>query len=82
MWNLSSENGSLGTFFITNVRLVWFANSAETFNVSMPYLQMKSVRMRESKFGLALVLETAPQRTGRAASGKDARSGCGPPPPA
>ena len=26
VWNLSSEQGNLGTFVITNVRLVWFAN--------------------------------------------------------
>ncbi|GAX84056.1 hypothetical protein CEUSTIGMA_g11480.t1 [Chlamydomonas eustigma] len=62
--NLSSEQGNLGTFFISNVRVVWFANLAEGFNVSLPYLQMKAVRLRESKFGLALVLETTPQSGG------------------
>ena len=36
---------------------------AENFNVSIPYLQMKVVRVRESKFGLALVVETS-QRCG------------------
>lgn len=46
VWNLSSEHGNLGTFFVTNVRVVWFANLAENFNVSVPYLQMKSVRVR------------------------------------
>ena len=40
VWNLSSEQGNLGTFFITNVRLVWFANLADNFNVSIPYLQI------------------------------------------
>jgi Bardet-Biedl syndrome 5 protein len=40
VWNLSSDQGNLGTFFITNVRLVWHANLAENFNVSIPYLQM------------------------------------------
>lgn len=40
VWNLSSDQGNLGTFFVTNVRLVWHANLAENFNVSMPYLQM------------------------------------------
>jgi len=25
VWNLSSEQGNLGTFYITNVRVVWFA---------------------------------------------------------
>ena len=63
VWNLSSDQGNLGTFFVTNVRLVWHANLAENFNVSIPYLQMKVVRVRESKFGPALVVETS-QRCG------------------
>ena len=58
VWNLSSDQGNLGTFFITNVRLVWHANLAENFNVTIPYLQMASVRVRGSKFGPALVVET------------------------
>ena len=41
MWNLSSDQGNLGTFFITNVRLVWHANQAENFNVSIPYMQAR-----------------------------------------
>mmetsp|Transcript_805 Transcript_805/g.1892 ORF Transcript_805/g.1892 Transcript_805/m.1892 type:complete len:349 (+) Transcript_805:281-1327(+) len=63
VWNLSSEQGNLGTFFITNVRLVWHANLAENFNVSIPYVQMKSVNVRDSKFGPALVVHTT-QRSG------------------
>ena len=46
------------TFFITNVRVVWHANMAENFNVSIPYIQMKSVSVRDSKFGQALVVHT------------------------
>ena len=34
--------GNLGIFYITNVRLVWHANMNESFNVSIPYLQMVS----------------------------------------
>jgi len=63
IWNLSSDQGNLGTFFLTNVRLVWHANLAENFNVSIPYLQINSVRVRDSKFGSALVVETS-QRSG------------------
>lgn len=59
VWNLSSDQGNLGTFFITNVRVVWHANLAENFNVSIPYLQIKSVKVRDSKFGHALVIETS-----------------------
>ncbi|XP_076328100.1 Bardet-Biedl syndrome 5 protein isoform X2 [Tachypleus tridentatus] len=40
VWNLSSDQGNLGTFFITNVRLVWHANMNELFNISLPYIQM------------------------------------------
>lgn len=64
VWNLSSEQGNLGTLFITNVRVVWHANLAESFNVSIPYLQIKSIRVRESKFGPALVVETTPRSGG------------------
>ena len=34
------SQGNLGTFYITNVRLMWHANINESFNVSIPYLQM------------------------------------------
>ena len=42
VWNLSSDQGNLGTFYITNIRVVWFANMNENFNVSIPYLQIVS----------------------------------------
>ena len=40
VWNLSADQGNLGTFFLTNVRVVWHANLAENFNVSIPYVQV------------------------------------------
>ena len=58
VWNLSSDQGNLGTFFLTNIRLVWHAHLASNFNVSIPYLQIKSIKLRASKFGQALVLES------------------------
>ncbi|GAB5365722.1 hypothetical protein AAMO2058_001082400 [Amorphochlora amoebiformis] len=36
VWNLSAEQGNLGTFFNTNILLVWFAEMAENFNISIP----------------------------------------------
>lgn len=45
VWNLSSDQGNLGTFIITNVRLVWFADMNEHFNISLPYLQIAVVRI-------------------------------------
>uniref|UniRef100_A0AAA9SNI1 BBSome complex member BBS5 n=1 Tax=Bos taurus TaxID=9913 RepID=A0AAA9SNI1_BOVIN len=64
VWNLSSDQGNLGTFFITNVRIVWHANMNDSFNVSIPYLQIRSVKIRDSKFGLALVIESSQQSGG------------------
>jgi Bardet-Biedl syndrome 5 protein len=58
VFNLSTEQGNLGTFIITNVRVVWFATLTESFNVSLPWIQIKEVKTRDSKFGNALVLET------------------------
>jgi Bardet-Biedl syndrome 5 protein len=31
----------------------------ENFNVSVPYLQIKAIKIRDSKFGVALVIETS-----------------------
>ncbi|XP_017046051.1 Bardet-Biedl syndrome 5 protein homolog [Drosophila ficusphila] len=59
VWNLSSDQGNLGSFVVSNIRLVWFADANETFNISLPYLQIESLRIRESKYGPALVIQTA-----------------------
>ncbi|CAH1402145.1 unnamed protein product [Nezara viridula] len=60
VWNLSSDQGNLGSFIITNIRLVWFAEMNENFNISLPYLQISSVKIRDSRFGPALVVESKP----------------------
>lgn len=41
VWNLSSEQGNLGVFILTNVRVVWHASLNPLYNVSIPYLQLK-----------------------------------------
>lgn len=64
VWNLSSDQGNLGTAIMTNVRVVWFASMNQLFNISIPHIQIASVRLRESKFGMALVIETSEQSGG------------------
>lgn len=44
VWNLSSDQGNLGTFIFTNIRLVWYAQINESFNISLPHMQIASVR--------------------------------------
>lgn len=43
VYNLSSDQGNLGTFAITNIRLVWYADMNETFNISLPFMQISNV---------------------------------------
>lgn len=38
---------------------MWFAQLNENFNVSLPWVQVKQIKIRESKYGVALVLETS-----------------------
>ncbi|XP_068619832.1 Bardet-Biedl syndrome 5 protein homolog [Battus philenor] len=56
VWNLSSESGNLGRMLATNVRVVWYADINEGFNISMPYITIESITVRKSKFGETLVM--------------------------
>ncbi|KPI83209.1 hypothetical protein ABL78_7766 [Leptomonas seymouri] len=56
--NVSKDEGIMGTFVVTNIRIVWFAGE-ETFNVSVPYLQFTGLRSQLSRFGRTLVIETS-----------------------
>lgn len=40
VWNLSSDQGNLGTMYLTNIRVVWHANINQLFNISLPYIQV------------------------------------------
>lgn len=44
VWNLSSDQGNLGHLILTNIRVVWFADVNEGFNMSLPHLQIKYVK--------------------------------------
>lgn len=59
VWNLCSDEGNLGSFFVSNVRVVWYSNLSPNFNMSFPYIQVQHVKVRNSKFGPALVLESS-----------------------
>lgn len=64
VWNLSSDQGSLGTFIVTNIRCAWFASTNEGFNISLPYIQINTIVIRDSKFGQALVITTSDESGG------------------
>lgn len=62
--NLANNQGNMGSFILTHARVVWHANHNESFNVSIPFTQILSVKIRDSKFGQALVVETSPKAGG------------------
>ena len=52
VWNVASDQGHLGIAYITNVRWVWQCESVPQFNVSAPHVQVTSVKVQNSKFGM------------------------------
>ena len=52
VWNLSSDQGNLGTMIVTNVRVVWYANMNDFFNISIPHIQTASVRNTNRKWDI------------------------------
>lgn len=45
IWNLSSDQGNLGTLIATNIRVIWYADINETFNISLPHMQISTVNL-------------------------------------
>ncbi|CAG5107157.1 Oidioi.mRNA.OKI2018_I69.chr1.g3180.t1.cds [Oikopleura dioica] len=60
VWNLSADQGNLGSFIFTTVRLIWYAENNRMHNVSMPWCQMEVVKISPSKFGVAFVVKSTP----------------------
>ncbi|CAG9532558.1 unnamed protein product [Cercopithifilaria johnstoni] len=56
VWNLGNDQGTLGVMILTNIRIAWFAITNIMYNVSIPYLQVQHCRIRNSRFGLILVI--------------------------
>ena len=48
-----------GVMYVTNVRVVWHAVPKSNFNVSIPWVQMRTIKVRNSRFGPALVIESS-----------------------
>ncbi|KAI8615980.1 Bardet-Biedl syndrome 5 protein [Chytriomyces sp. MP71] len=56
--NVSSDKGVLGRIVFTNIRTVWFSTLTGSSNISLPYLQIASVKVTQSKYGPAIAIET------------------------
>lgn len=61
---LSSETGKKGTLFVTNIRLAWVCHASESFNVSLPHIQLSNVLSRDTKHGRAVIAQTTDANEG------------------
>ncbi|KAL0237458.1 hypothetical protein PCE1_000855 [Barthelona sp. PCE] len=59
VYNLASNQGNVGELYYSNVRVVWYASGTPNFNVSIPYVAISSIKIRNTRhFGKALVFTT------------------------
>ncbi|KAJ3248332.1 Bardet-Biedl syndrome 5 protein [Chytriomyces hyalinus] len=56
--NVSNDQGKVGRMIFTNIRVVWYCTIDNNSNVSIPYLQIASSSVRNSKYGQAMCIET------------------------
>ena len=57
VWNITSDQGQVGFLYISNIRIAWFANSAESFNVSLPYVQIRTIKKKDSSSQSQVMIE-------------------------
>eukprot|EP00767_Chilomastix_cuspidata_P002078 gnl/Chilomastix_cuspidata/220.p1 GENE.gnl/Chilomastix_cuspidata/220~~gnl/Chilomastix_cuspidata/220.p1 ORF type:complete len:351 (-),score=155.42 gnl/Chilomastix_cuspidata/220:798-1850(-) len=63
-WQLSTKEGAIGKLFLTNLRALWHADSAESFTLSFPYLRVIRMSLRQTNAGFCIVLVSDPPRVG------------------
>ena len=58
VWSVAQEQGTPGVFVLTNIRLMWYSKIVSTYSISLPWLQLESKKIRRTKYGPTLVLQT------------------------
>ena len=55
---VSSDQNYIGTLITSNIRLVWFCNTIENFNLSIPWIQMSSINSQDNEeYGKILIIK-------------------------
>jgi len=63
--NLQNDQAVSGVLYVTNVRITWFSNNIENYNLSLPWIQIKTIKTKDHvKFGKAVSIETNKQLGG------------------
>ena len=62
VWSLANGKGSLGSLFVTNVRIVWYSSTTDHINASVPYLQISKIMLRDSERHGSIMVMVLKQR--------------------
>lgn len=63
--NIQNDQNISGIFYITNVRICWFSTSIDNYNLSLPWILIKHIKIRDHvKFGKCFIFETNKQTGG------------------
>jgi Bardet-Biedl syndrome 5 protein len=57
VWNVTTEQGQVGFLYISNIRIAWFSTSSESFNVSLPYVQIRTIKKKDSSSQSLVIIE-------------------------
>ena len=53
--NINNKIGNTGTLYMTNIRIIWINDKSNNFNLSLPYIQISSIRGEDNpSFGVSL----------------------------
>jgi hypothetical protein len=44
-------------FYVSNVRIVWYSTQLDSFNVSLPWIHVKNIKIKETKNGKLIFFE-------------------------
>jgi Bardet-Biedl syndrome 5 protein len=57
--SLTNDQAVIGALILTNIRILWYSNNIDTFNLSLPWIQIKSIKIKElTKNGKVISVET------------------------
>jgi hypothetical protein len=56
--NIQNETAVNGIALITNIRIAWYSNNMDNLNFSLPWIQIKTIKIKDNvKFGKLIVFE-------------------------
>ena len=59
VYSVNNDQATLGTYYLTNVRIIWYSSNMDNFNVSLPWIQIRLIKTKDfAKNGKCVCIET------------------------